>query len=191
MEVKIIFLEISPRLPYLRTNLTDFFTISFLQNNSFVKIDDLENYLNKKEPIIIPITNISQKQIHFYFIKNGINIIGMGEIPLINSTKWFDLKEFTTNKKNREENHSTISNNNEISQQIINSYNIKIKLSVDIIKNNIENSNDNKNSLLKTISKDIITDSNSHSISNTCSNSKIPQINKNKDVLLIKKIIFF
>ena len=186
MEAKIIFLEISPRIPYLKTNITDFFTISFLQNNSFVKIDDLENYLIKKEPIIIPIMNISQKQIHFYLIKNGINIIGIGEIPLINTTKWFDLKEFTTNKKNSEEKLSTISNNNEISQQIIDSYNIKLKLSVDIIKDNIENSNNNINSLLNTISKEVITDSNSNSVSNTCSNSKTPQTNKSKDVLLTK-----
>ena len=186
MEAKIIFLEISPRLPYLKTNITDYFTISFLQNDSFVKIDDLENYLNKKDPIIIPIMNISQKQIHFYLIKNGINIIGMGEIPLINTTKWFALKEFTTNKKNSEEKHLTISNNNEISQQIINSYNIKFKLSVDINGNNIEDLNNNLNSLHKTISKDINTDSNSYSISNTCSNSKIPQTNKSKDVLLTK-----
>ena len=187
MEVKIIFHEISPRLPYLKTNITDFFTISFLQNNSFVKIDDLENYLNKTEPIILPIMNISQKQIHFYFIKNGINIIGMGEIPLINATKWFDLKEFSANKKNSEEKLSTISNNDDISQQIINSYNIKLKLSVNIIRNNNEDSNNNLNSLLNTISKEVIADSNSNSISNTCSNSKIPPINKSKDVLLTKK----
>ena len=187
MEVKIIFHEISPRLPYLKTNITDFFTISFLQNNSFVKIDDLENYLNKTEPIILPIMNISQKEIHFYLIKNGINIIGMGEIPLINATKWFDLKEFSANKKNSEEKLSTISNNDDISQQIINSYNIKLKLSVNIIRNNNEDSNNNLNSLLNTISKEIIADSNSNSISNTCSNSKIPPINKSKDVLLTKK----
>ena len=187
MEVKIIFHEISPRLPYLKTNITDFFTISFLQNNSFVKIDDLENYLNKTEPIILPIMNISQKEIHFYLIKNGINIIGMGEIPLINATKWFDLKEFSANKKNSEEKLSTISNNDDISQQIINSYNIKLKLSVNIIRNNNEDSNNNLNSLLNTISKEVIADSNSNSISNTCSNSKIPPINKSKDVLLTKK----
>ena len=189
MEVKIIFHEISPRLPYLKTNITDFFTISFLQNNSFVKIDDLENYLNKTEPIILPIMNISQKEIHFYLIKNGINIIGMGEIPLINTTKWFDLKEFSANKKNSEEKLSTISNNDDISQQIINSYNIKLKLSVNIIRNNNEDSNNNLNSLLNTISKEVIADSNSNSnsISNTCSNSKIPPINKSKDVLLTKK----
>ena len=189
MEVKIIFHEISPRLPYLKTNITDFFTISFLQNNSFVKIDDLENYLNKTEPIILPIMNISQKEIHFYLIKNGINIIGMGEIPLINATKWFDLKEFSANKKNSEEKLSTISNNDDISQQIINSYNIKLKLSVNIIRNNNEDSNKNLNSLLNTISKEVIADSNSNSnsISNTCSNSKIPPINKSKDVLLTKK----
>ena len=186
MEVKIIFLEISPRIPYLKTNITDFFTISFLQNNSFVKVDDLENYLNKKEPIIIPIMNISQKEIHFYLIKNGINIIGIGEIPLINTTKWFNLKEFTTSKKDYGEKHSTITNKDEISQSIINSYNVKLKLSVNIIRNNIENSSNNINSLLNTISKDIITDSNSNSISNTCSNSKIPPINKSKDVLLTK-----
>ena len=189
MEVKIIFHEISPRLPYLKTNITDFFTISFLQNNSFVKIDDLENYLNKTEPIILPIMNISQKEVHFYLIKNGINIIGMGEIPLINATKWFDLKEFSANKKNSEEKLSTISNNDDISQQIINSYNIKLKLSVNIIRNNNEDSNNNLNSLLNTISKEVIADSNSNSnsISNTCSNSKIPPINKSKDVLLTKK----
>ena len=187
MEVKVIFLELSPRLPYLKTNTTDFFTISFLQNNSFVKIEDLENYLNKKEPIIIPIMNITQKTIHFYLIKNGINIIGMGEIPLINTTKWFDIKEFTTNKKNREEKHSIISNNkSEISQQIINSYNIKFKISIDIVKNNNEKFNKNLSSLQNTITKDVITDSNSNSISNTCSNSKIPQINKSKDVLSTK-----
>ena len=189
MEAKIIFHEISPRIPYLKTNITDFFTISFLQNNSFVKIDDLENYLNKTEPIILPIMNISQKEIHFYLIKNGINIIGMGEIPLINATKWFDLKEFSANKKNSEEKLSTISNNDDISQQIINSYNIKLKLSVNIIRNNNEDSNNNLNSLLNTISKEVIADSNSNSnsISNTCSNSKIPPINKSKDVLLTKK----
>ena len=166
MEVKIIFHEISPRLPYLKTNITDFFTISFLQNNSFVKIDDLENYLNKTEPIILPIMNISQKEIHFYLIKNGINIIGMGEIPLINATKWFDLKEFSANKKNSEEKLSTISNNDDISQQIINSYNIKLKLSVNIIRNNNEDSNNNLNSLLNTISKEVIADSNSNSTPN-------------------------
>ena len=94
MEAKITIIEISPRLPYLKTVVTDSFSISFLYDDNIIKIEDLESYLSKSEPPYISLPNISQSYIYFYLLKNGKYIMGIGEIPLVNSVKWYNLKEF-------------------------------------------------------------------------------------------------
>ena len=91
MEAKITIIEISPRLPYLKTVITDSFSISFLYDDNIIKIEDLESYLSKSEPPYISLPNISQSYIYFYLLKNGKYIMGIGEIPLVNSVKWYNL----------------------------------------------------------------------------------------------------
>ena len=113
MEAKIVILGMSPRIPYLKNDLTDYFSISFLYEDNIIKIEDLENYLNTKEPINISLTNNLDK-IHFYLIRNGTYIIGFGEIPLVNSIKWFNLIEFDIKK----------ANNNRLSSKILEDINI-------------------------------------------------------------------
>ena len=204
MEAKIVILGMSPRIPYLKNELTDCLSISFLYEDNIIKIEDLENYLNTKEPINISLTN-NLDQIHFYLIRNGTHIIGFGEIPLINSIKWFNLIEFDNKKVNNNRlsskileeiniNNSNIqktpsaysSKNISIFQEIINSNNIKFKFSVEIINYN-ENTYSKINNLQKSISLKGEQDSNSNSISNTCTNSKTPKIMKNSSNNLLPK----
>ena len=209
MEVKILIIEISPRLPYLKSDITDSFSISFLYGEKLVKIEDLESYLGKPEPIYITISNISsQNYIYFYLLKNGKHIMGMEQLPLLNNVKWFTLKEFNNkelifNNFNNEimKGINLDSLNKEIFSlgSLFNSNNlyqgnnnIKCKISVDIINCNNENSYNKKNILKNSISLKGSADSNSNSnsISNTCSNSKTPKniknalLNKNNIVLL-------
>ena len=201
MEAKIIILGMSPRLPYLKSDKRDFFSISFLYDDNIIKIEDLEKSINSKEIITIPIVNISRNKLHFYLIKNGSFIIGIGEIPLINSVKWFDLNEFNSNKQLnfdiKEYNHKnnikdkfpTLSTEkNNLIEDIINTNNIKFKLSIEIKNNNNENYNINQtNNLQKSISIKGSGDSNSNSISNTCSNSKTPKNIKNPSTNILTK----
>lgn len=128
MEVKIIINEISPRLPYLKTDITDSFSIYFLYDDNIVKIDDFESYLNKNESTNISISNILQDCIYFYLIKNGKYIMGIGEIPLINNVKWFNVKEFNHKELNMKKINSNIIKELNIDslnkeEEIINSYN--------------------------------------------------------------------
>ena len=188
MEAVIIILEISPRLQYLKTHENDFFSISFLYDNDIVKIDNLEKYINNQESLNIPISNSNfskNQELHFYFIKNGSIIIGIGEIPLINSIKWFNLN--ILNKSDNLLNKKTItspSNNNGSLKEIINTYNIKIKLSVEIKNHNCDNTNI-INALQKSISIKGNADSNTNSICNTCTNSKTPKTIKNPTIHLL------
>ena len=176
MEAKINIIEMSPRLPYLKSDINDYFSLSFLYNNNIFKIDNLQNYINKEEMLNIPISNISENKLHFYLIKNGGYIIGMGEIPLITGVKWFNLNVFNNiNFENKNEDKDkvplSLSCNN---QEIINTYNIKFKFSVEIKNNNCDYNN-KINVLQKSISIKGSADSNSNSISNTCTNSKTPK----------------
>ena len=176
MEAKINIIEMSPRLPYLKSDINDYFSLSFLYNNNIFKIDNIQNYINKEEMLNIPISNISENKLHFYLIKNGGYIIGMGEIPLITGVKWFNLNvfnniNFDNNNEDKNKGPLSLSRNN---QEIINTYNIKFKFSVEIKNNNIENNN-KINILQKSISLKGSADSNSNSISNTCTNSKTPK----------------
>ena len=207
MEVKILIIEISPRLPYLKTDIIDSFSISFLYGENVVKIEDLESYLSKPEPAYISISNITQNYIYFYLLKNSKHIMGIGEIPLLNNVKWFNLKEFNKdlifNNINNEiikginidslnkeiiSLSSSYNNNNNLYQG---NYNIKFKICIEIINCNNENLYNNKN-IKNSISLKGSADSNSNSnsISNTCSNSKTPKnmknslLNKNNMILL-------
>ena len=202
MEAKIIILGMSPRLAYLKNEISDYFSISFLYEDNIIKIEDLENYINKETPINIPIINNNpENQINFYLIRNTTNIIGFGEIPLVNNVKWFNLIEFNNKKMiykninpkimedlnihniNKEKDPSTSSSNNDtLFQEIINSYNIKFKFSIEII-NYADNNNSKINMLQQSISLKGSADSNSNSISNTCTNSKTPKMNKNINLL--------
>ena len=201
MEAKITIIEISPRLPYLKTVITDSFSISFLYDDNIIKIEDLESYLSKSEPPYISLPNISQSYIYFYLLKNGKYIMGIGEIPLVNSVKWYNLKEFNNkefiftninsdiiknlNKDNNKKETASAKNDN-LYQEIINSHNIKCKVSVNIINYN-ENINNKINILKNSISLKGSADSNSNSISNTCSNSKTPKNIKNSSINLLNK----
>ena len=204
MEVKIVILGMSPRIPYLKNDLTDSFSISFLYEDNIIKIEDLENYLNTKEPVIISLGN-NLKQIHFYLIRNGIYIIGFCQIPLVNSIKWFNLIEFDIKKLNNNSLSSKIlgdininkldlqktpsaysTKNISLFQEIINSNNIKFKLSIEIINYN-ESTYNKINNLQKSISLKGEPDSNSNSISNTCTNSKTPKMMKNSSNNLLSK----
>ena len=201
MEAKIVILGMSPRIPYLKNDLTDYFSISFLYEDNIIKIEDLENYLNTKEPINISLTNNLDK-IHFYLIRNGTYIIGFGEIPLVNSIKWFNLIEFDIKKANNNRLSSKIledinitnlniqktpsaysSKSISIFQEIINSNNIKFKFSVEIINYN-ENTYSKINNLQKSISLKGEPDSNSNSI---CTNSKTPKMMQNSSNNLLSK----
>lgn len=201
MEAKIIILGMSPRLPYLKNEITDTFSISFLYEENINKIEDIEIYINNNKPINISILNNSIKEIHFFLIRNGTYIIGYGEIPLVNSVKWFNLIEFNDknsnpniintkileeiNKSNKENKPKAPSiNKDSLFQEIINSHNIKFKFSVEIL-NYIDNGS-KANVLQKSISLKASADSNSNSIANTCSNSKTPKMTKNSLNLLPK-----
>ena len=204
MEVKIIILGMSPRLPYLKNDITDSFSMSFLYNDNIIKIEDLETNINKGEPINISFPDNFQKEINFCLIRNGTQIIGMGEIPLVNCIKWFNLTKLTSkelnfgninskigdtniNNLNKDKNNATSSSkNNDLFQEIINSYNIKFNFSIEIINNN-ENTISKNNLLQKSISLKGSVDSGSNSIANTCSNSKTPKMMKNTSINLIPK----
>ena len=196
MEAKIIIIGMSPRLPYLKNEITDLFSISFVYEDNVIKIEDLENYINSQRPIFIPISNNCKNQINFYLMRNTTNIIGLGEIPLVNTVKWFNITEYNkkinsnyakvkiiedmnTNNIIKEKDLSTSSSNNEsLFQEIINSNNIKFKFSIEII--NYNGYNNNKiNMTQKSTSLKGSPDSYSNSISNTCSNSKTPKTIKN------------
>jgi hypothetical protein len=192
MEAIIVILEISPRLQYLKSHENDYFSISFLYDNDIRTIDNLEQYINNQENLNITISNYSKKnELHFYFIKNGSIIIGTGKIPLINSIKWYNLNMMnigdnllnSKTKKNIDIINSP-SNNNGLLKEIINTYNIKIKLSVEIKNHNCENANI-INALQKSISTKGNADSNTNSISNTCTNSKTPKNIKNPTISLL------
>ena len=201
MEVKIIILGMSPRIPYLKHEITDTFSISFVYEDKIIKIEDLESYINKQKFISILISNNIKNQMNFYLIRNSTNIIGFGELPLVNTVKWFNLTEYNnkkinsnnTNPKiiedmnintlNKEKDPSTSSSNNETKyQEIINSNNIKFKFSIEIINYNDFN-NSKTNMSQKSTSIKGSGDSNSNSISNTCSNAKTPKTLKNINLL--------
>ena len=202
MEAKIMIHGMSPSPSYLKTNSQDYFSLSFLHNDNYIKIDNLENYLNKKNPINIPISNLS-KRIIFYLIKNGTNIIGNGEITLINGIKWFDLKEFNnkTNdnlsslisledinnryNSNKEKDPSTSSfNNDSLFQEIINNYNIKFKFSIEIINEAFNNLYIKQKILQKPIG---IKTKDFNSSSNNCSSSKTPKNIRNSSIKVFSK----
>lgn len=201
MEAKIKILEMSPRLPYLKHEITDIFSISFVYEDNIIKIEDLESYINKQKFINIIMPNNFKNKMNFYLIRNSTNIIGFGELPLANTVKWFNLTEYNNKKMNsnnvnlkiiedmnintlnKEKDPSTFSSNNETKfQEIINSNNIKFKISIEIINYNDFN-NSKTNMSQKSTSIKGSGDSNSNSISNTCSNPKTPKTLKNINLL--------
>lgn len=197
MEAKIVIIGMSPRLPYLKTDVTDTFSISFLYQDIIKKIDDIEIYINNGNAINISISNNPIKNIHFYLIRNGSYIIGYGEIPLVNSSKWFNLIKYDDkninsniintkileeirNPNNEKKSINSSTNKDALFKEIIKSHNIKFKFSVELL-NYIDSTSSKANISLKASA-----DSNSNSIANTCSNSKTPKITKNFINLLPK-----
>ena len=68
----------SPRIPYLKHEITDTFFFFFIYEDKIIKIEDLESYINKQKFISILISNNIKNQMNFYLIRNSTNIIGFG-----------------------------------------------------------------------------------------------------------------
>jgi len=106
MEIQISILEISPRLKYLKVEPFDAYSIVFIGDNIIKKVYDLEKAILNKELIVLQLKEYNPNQlINFILIRNKINIVGLGELNIINQIKWFsikELKELLTLDKNNE-----------------------------------------------------------------------------------------
>jgi len=94
MEIQISILEISPRLKYLKVEPFDAYSIVFIGDNIIKKVYDLEKAILNKELIVLQLKEYNPNQlINFILIRNKINIVGLGELNVINQIKWFSIKE--------------------------------------------------------------------------------------------------
>ena len=91
MNVKIEFLEISPRIKYLKTNPSEIISISLHSGNNNSKIYDLEKAIKEQQKINFVIN--SNNTIKLSLLKNNSNIIGTVEFTPSNETKWLNIKE--------------------------------------------------------------------------------------------------
>ena len=91
MNVKIEFLEISPRIKYLKTNPSEIISISLHTGNNNPKIFDLEKAIKEQQKINLFV--ISTNTIKLSIIKNNSNIIGTVEFSPSTGTKWLNIKE--------------------------------------------------------------------------------------------------
>ena len=91
MNVKIEFLEISPRIKYLKTNPSEIISISLHTGNNNPKIFDLEKAIKEQQKINLLV--ISTNTIKLSLLKNNSNIIGTVEFSPSTGTKWLNIKE--------------------------------------------------------------------------------------------------
>ena len=117
MEIQISILEISPRLKYLKVESFDTYSIVFIGDNIIKKIYDLEKAILNKELIVLQLKEYNPSQlISFILIRNKINIVGLGELNVINQIKWFSIKELkeilTLDKYNESVTNKNIIKNN-------------------------------------------------------------------------------
>ena len=105
MEIQISILEISPRLKYLKVEPFDTYSIVFIGDNIIKKVNDIEKAILNRELIVLQLKEYNPSQlINFILIRNKINVVGLGELNVINQIKWFSIKELkellTLNKNN-------------------------------------------------------------------------------------------
>ena len=121
MEVKIKILEILPKIAQLKSNYTDFFSMSFEYDNYKVNIEDIEKTINNRDEIIINLKESSfskndiKQFIKFSLIKNNKNIsyiLGSSEILIIDGVKWYTVKEVKNDMVNKESFITSSTSNN-------------------------------------------------------------------------------
>lgn len=174
MNVKIEFLEISPRIKYLKTNPSEIISISLHSGKNVSKIYDLEKAIKEQQKTNLTIhpNNI----IKLSLIKNNSNIMGMAEFSPSNEIKWLNIKEYKNISSN--ENLLTISSQKMKSENIYR-------------KSKEENAYDKNSNYYTTIKNNTIENNSSLKKYNTKSIINFPDacINNNIKIKISMKVI--
>lgn len=149
MELSIRLLKIVPEIENLKNSPTDVLSLNFISQNCSLKMENIENSIEKKEFLTLFLKNILEK-IKFTLLLNNVSILGIGQFIPCSDIKEYKLIEIHNSTKSKEKmikvKLETILNNNRNGSKQKSKKNV-CNSSTKNIKNNQRIIFNNKNSM--------------------------------------------